>query len=412
MPRMSDTMTEGVIVDWHKKVGDAVKTGDLLAEVETDKATMELESYQSGTLLYVGVEKGKAVQVDGIIAILGKPGEDISALLASESKTAPVAKTEEKKTETQPSAPVIETKPIVETIAASTSSVETNGRIKASPLAKKIAREQGVDIHGLKGSGDDGRIVRRDVEAAVGSGIVKTSTPMMIPLVSGKESFEEVPVSQMRKAIAKRLTESKNIAPHFYLTMEMDMDGALESRKALNEISTVKISFNDIIIKACALALRHNPKVNSSWLGDRIRYNHHIHIGMAVAIEDGLIVPVIRFADQKTLTQIAMESKDFATRAKERKLQPQEWEGNTFTVSNLGMYDIEEFTAIINPPDACILAIGGIKQIPVVKNGEIKIGNVMKVTLSCDHRAVDGATGSQFLLSLKSFLENPVRLLL
>jgi pyruvate dehydrogenase E2 component (dihydrolipoamide acetyltransferase) len=409
MPKMSDTMTEGTIVAWHKKVGDAVKSGELLAEVATDKATMELESYEDGTLLYVGVKEGEAVAVDGILAIIGEKGTDYKPLLSqgaasknvAEKKSEPV-KTEEKKTEAQ---------------SVSVSHTSADSRIKASPLAKKLAKEKGVDIKQVHGSGEHGRIVKKDIEAFKPSAQPQQAAAkagaaaVTLPSVVGEESFEEVAVSQMRKVIAKRLAESKFSAPHFYLTMEINMDKAIEARNSLNEISPVKISFNDLVIKAAAAALRKHPKVNSSWLGDKIRYNHHIHIGVAVAVEEGLLVPVVRFADNKTLSHISAEVKELGAKAKNKQLQPADWAGNTFTISNLGMFGIDEFTAIINPPDACIMAVGGIKQTPVVKDGQIKIGNLMKVTLSCDHRVVDGSIGSAFLQTFKSFMEDPVRIL-
>lgn len=407
MPKMSDTMQEGVIVAWHKKVGDKVKAGDLMAEVETDKATMELESYEDGTLLYIGVEAGKSVPVDGIIAVIGEPGADFQALLSASN--APAAASS--------AAPAAASAPVVATSSAATATATTSSdsRIKASPLAKKIAEEKGIDIRQVKGSGENGRIVRRDVESFTPSAspsktpTAATTTTFVAPL--GQESFEEVPVSQMRKVIARRLSESLFTAPHFYLTMEINMDKAIEARTSINSFIEGKVSFNDMVIKAVAMALRKHPEVNSAWLGDKIRYNKHVHIGMAVAIPDGLIVPVIRFADTKSLAQLSAEAKDLGKKAKERKLQPSDWEGNTFTISNLGMFGIDEFTAIINPPDTCILAVGGIKEQPVVKNGQIVVGNVMKVTLSCDHRVVDGAMGAAFLQTFKSLLEEPVRLL-
>jgi len=407
MPKMSDTMTEGTIVAWHKKVGDNVKSGDLLAEVATDKATMELESYEDGTLLHVGVSEGDAVPVDAIIAIIGEKGTNIAPLLQAKNKP---ARKEEVKVEA-----VTSSASIASTSSGEATSSDNSGRVKASPLARKIARDKGIDIKAVQGSGENGRIVKKDIEAFKGAAVpaktTSTATPVLAAAPVGKESFEEVPVSQMRKVIAKRLAESKFTAPHFYLTMEINMDKAIEARKSINEVSPVKVSFNDMVIKAVGAALRQNPKANSSWLGDKIRYNHHIHIGVAVAVEEGLLVPVVRFADSKSLSQIAAEVKDLGARAKNKQLQPQDWEGNTFTVSNLGMFGIDEFTAIINPPDACILAIGGIKQTPIVKNGQIVPGNLMKVTLSCDHRVVDGAVGSAFLQSLKSYLEDPVRIL-
>jgi pyruvate dehydrogenase E2 component (dihydrolipoamide acetyltransferase) len=419
MPKLSDTMTEGVVAQWHKKVGDKVKSGDLLADIETDKATMEFESFQDGVLLHIGVEKGKAAPVDGILAVLGKEGEDIAELLkGADAPSAPA---------TEPvKAPVSETPKAVET-PAPVAKVETqrpvivsNGaddvRIKASPLAKRMAYEKGIDISNFSGTGDNGRVVKKDIESfnpAIHSGSLSKSGGTQAKVsVAGQESFSEVPVSQMRKVIAKRLAESKFTAPHFYLTLDIDMDEAMKARTALNEKSEVKISFNDLVIKAVAMALRNHPSINASWLGDKIRYNEHVHIGVAIAVEDGLLVPVVRFADHKGLSHISAEVKDLGKRAKEKKLQPADWEGNTFTISNLGMFGIEAFTAIINPPDACILAVGGIKQVPVVKNGQVVPGNVMKVTLSCDHRVVDGATGAAFLQNLKQNLEQPFMMLL
>lgn len=404
MPKMSDTMTEGTIVAWHKKVGDKVKSGDLLAEVATDKATMELESYEDGTLLYIGPKEGEAVPVDGIIAIIGEKGADYTPLLTQGAKPAAAGKAEEKK-----EGAVTQASSQTQAVSA-----EPGGRVKASPLAKKIAKEKGIDLRQVQGSGEHGRIVKKDIEEFKPSQAqpARTEQKAPSPAVVGQESFEEVPVSQMRKTIARRLAESKFSAPHFYLTMEINMDKAIEARNSLNEVSPVKISFNDMVIKATAAALKQHPKVNASWLGDKIRYNHHIHIGMAVAVDEGLLVPVIRFADSKSLSQIGAEAKDLGGKAKNKKLQPNDMTGNTFTISNLGMFGIEEFTAIINPPDAGILAVGGIKQVPVVKNGEIKIGNVMKLTLSCDHRVLDGAVGSAFLQTLKSYLEDPVRILI
>ncbi len=412
MPKMSDTMEEGVIVEWLKKVGDTVKSGDILAEVETDKATMELENYVKGTLLHIGIEQGEAVPVDGIIAIVGKEGEDIEAILKeAEANEAPKEEKEEKAEEPkkEESAPAASSQPA--TPAASSSdntSSSSDDRLKASPLAKKMAEERGIDISSVKGTGENGRIVKRDIEEykesaapAAALGAVYTS----------EESFEEVKVSQMRKTIARRLGESKFSAPHFYLTMEINMDSTVEARKALNTYSPVKLSYNDIIIKAAAVALRQHPQVNSAWLGDKIRHNHHIHMGVAVAVDEGLLVPVVRFADNKPLSQISAEVKELAQKAKDKKLQPEEMTGNTFTISNLGMFGIEEFTAIINPPDACILAVGAMKETVVVKNGEMQVSNIMKVTLSCDHRVVDGVTGSKFLQTFKELLEEPVRIL-
>lgn len=408
MPKMSDTMNEGVIAAWHKKIGDSVKTGELLAEVETDKATMEYESYNTGTLLYIGAKAKEAVAVNGVLAIIGEKNADWQTLLkAHQAKGA---------TPDTVSAPA--SMPVVSAAPASTesSAQATNGRIKASPLAKKMANDLGFDIGKIQGSGEGGRVTKHDVEtfkpSAAPATAKATSSPVVLPQVVGKESFEEVTVSQMRKAIARRLAESKFSAPHFYLTMEINMDKAIEARKSINEISPVKISFNDIVLKATASALRQNPDVNVSWLGDKMRKNHHIHIGVAVAVKDGLIVPVVRFADNKSLSHIAAEVKDLAQKAQDKKLQPSDWEGSTFTISNLGMFGIEEFTAIINPPDACILAVGGIKETAIVKNGQLAVGSVMKVTLSCDHRAVDGAVGAAFLKTLKGLLEDPVRILI
>lgn len=412
MPKMSDTMTEGTIVAWHKKVGDTVKSGDLLAEVATDKATMELESYEDGTLLYIGVKDGEAVAVDGILAIIGEKGTDYQPLLGSSQSAAKSAPAAEPVSELKP----VETNNTVESKANTGSS---DARLKASPLAKKMAKDKGIDIKNVKGSGESGRVTKKDVEQftpgkpgqASSNGIAKPAAANAPALAAGQESFEEVPVSQMRKTIAKRLGESMFTAPHFYLTMEINMDKATEARNSMNEIAPVKLSFNDLVLKACAVALKKHPKVNSSWLGDKIRYNHHVHIGVAVAVEEGLLVPVVRFADTKTLSQISIEVKELGGKAKNKQLQPADWAGNTFTISNLGMFGIEEFTAIINSPDACILAVGGIKQTPIVKDGQIQIGNIMKVTLSCDHRVVDGAVGSAFLQTLKGLLEDPVRIL-
>ena len=422
MPKMSDTMTEGTIAQWLKKEGDEVSAGDILAEVETDKATMELESYDDGVLLYIGPKDGEAVVVDGVLAIIGEKGADFNSLLKAESVKSNGAPEEIPAAPAQSSAAAPSTEVVAEPApAAQPGSGNTDGRIKASPLAKKMAAELGYDLGQINGSGDNGRIIKKDVENFTPSAAPPVTTksdtpaaapaPVSLPSIVGEESFEEVNVSQMRKTIAKRLAESKFTAPHFYLTMEINMDNAMEARKSINEVAPVKISFNDIVIKATAAALRQHPKVNSSWLEDRIRYNQHIHIGVAVAVDEGLLVPVIRFADNKSLSHISVEVKDLAGKAVNKQLQPQDWEGNTFTISNLGMFGIEEFTAIINPPDACILAVGGIKQTAVVKDGQLVPGNVMKVTLSCDHRVVDGALGAAFLQTLKGLLEDPVRLL-
>ena len=417
MPKMSDTMQEGTISAWLKKVGDGVKSGEIIAEVETDKATMELESYEDGVLLYIGVEAGGSVPVEGVIAVIGEKGADFKSLLAAHQGGGSTAAPAEVASPAAPVAavalaPMVSKAPVVAVVA----SLAVNERVKASPLAKKIASETGIDIRQVAGSGEGGRIVKRDIEtfvpAAAPASPQAASSPVGVAPALGQESFTEEKVSQMRKTIAKRLAESKYSAPHFYLTMEINMDKAIEARKSMNEFGTAKISFNDLVIKASAAALRQNPKVNSSWLGDKIRYNDHIHIGMAVAVEEGLLVPVIRFADQLSLSQISNQAKSLGQKAKNKELQPKDWEGNTFTISNLGMFGIDEFTAIINPPDACILAVGGIKETVIVKDGQMKIGNVMKVTLSCDHRVVDGAVGSAFLQTLKGLLEDPVRILI
>ncbi|MEJ8756980.1 pyruvate dehydrogenase complex dihydrolipoamide acetyltransferase [Pontibacter sp. H259] len=434
MPKMSDTMTEGVLVSWLKKVGDKVKSGDVLAEVETDKATMELESYEDGTLLYTGVNAGDSVAIDAIIAIIGEESADYKALLeggtASDNKgTADTQERQENQqtdaaidasTSTVTSEKVEETKVPAQGQPQESAPAE-GGRIKASPLAKKLAQDKGINLAQVKGTGEGGRIVLRDIEsftpgaapAPQQAAAPQAPAPQAALAIPGApaDAYEEVVVSQMRKVIARRLAESKFSAPHFYLTMEIDMDKAMEARASINEVSPVKVSFNDLVIKAAAAALRQHPAVNSSWLGDKIRYNKHINIGVAVAVEEGLLVPVVRNADYKSLSVIAAEVKDLGGKAKSKKLQPSDWEGNTFTISNLGMFGIEEFTAIINPPDACIMAVGAIKQTPVVRNGNIQIGNVMKVTLSCDHRVVDGAVGSAFLQTFKNLLENPVRIL-
>ncbi|SDE92925.1 pyruvate dehydrogenase complex dihydrolipoamide acetyltransferase [Chitinophaga filiformis] len=410
MPLLSDTMTEGKIVAWNKKVGDTVKSDDVLAEVETDKATMEVIGYADGELLYVGVKEGDAAKVNGIIAIVGKKGTNVDAILAAEGTggAKPAAQAAPAATPAASAAPA----------ATPEASESKDGRVKASPLAKKLAEEKGIDISKVPGSGDGGRIVKKDVDSYVPSAAPAAAKQAAAPAAkaaaftpAGQEGFTDVQLSQMRKVIAKRLSESKFSAPHFYLKVDINMDKAIEARKAINEVSPVKISFNDMVIKASALALRQHPDVNSSWMGDFIRQNHHVHIGSAVAIEDGLIVPVIRFADQKSLSQIAGEAKELYDKAKNKKLQPQDFSGNTFTISNLGMMGIDEFTAIINPPDSAILAVGGIKETVVSEKGQFKVVNIMKLTLSCDHRSVDGAVGARFLATLKSYLENPVTML-
>jgi len=410
MPRLSDTMTEGVIADWHKKVGDQVKKGDVLADIETDKATMELESYKEGKLLYTGAEKGQKVAVNDLLAIIGEEGKVNVQQIVDASKNKGASPTTAKEPAAQPT----ELKAAPESVAKESHSLNGDGRIKASPLAKKMASEKGIDLSQLHGSGDFGRIIKKDVAeyspaASATAATQKTTAASTAP--AGQVSFDDIPVSQMRKVIAKRLSEAKFSAPEFYLTITVDMDQAVSSRTRINENAPVKISFNDFVLKATALALKKHPAVNSSWMGDKIRVNHHINIGVAVAVEDGLLVPVVRFADTKSLSQISQEVKEFATRAKNKKLQPADWEGSTFTISNLGMFGMDEFTAIINPPDACILAISSIQQIPVVKNGAIVPGNVMKLTMTCDHRVVDGATGAAFLQTLKGLLEEPLRML-
>jgi pyruvate dehydrogenase E2 component (dihydrolipoamide acetyltransferase) len=408
MPKLSDTMTEGTVAAWHKKVGDKVKSGELLAEIETDKATMEFESYVDGILLYIGVEKGKTVAVDALLAVFGKEGEDVSAIVAAEG-AAPAAKEEAPVAAPAPiaPAPVVEAPKPAAPIAtapvsapASAPKPVNDGRMRVSPLAKKLAEDKGLPLQYIPGSGDGGRIVRRDIDAFMAGAAVQSANAV--------ESYTEENVSQMRKTIARRLAESKFTAPHFYLTMEIDMGRAVEARAAMNAATGSKVSFNDMVIKATSLALKQHPKVNSSWRGDTIRYNHHVHMGVAVAVDEGLLVPVVRFSDTKTLAQINQEVKVFVDKAKNKKLQPSDWEGNTFTISNLGMFGIEEFTAIVNPPDACILAVGAIREVPVVKNGAVVPGHTMKLTLSCDHRVVDGASGSAFLQTLKAMLEEPV----
>ncbi len=413
MPKLSDTMTEGVVAAWTKNVGDAVKAGEILAEIETDKATMEFESFYDGYLLYIGVDKGKTAPVNAILAIIGEKGEDVSALIASRAETTPP---EETKTEVKVEIPkeiVSEKipekpKPVVADIK-SVPSLSNSSRIFASPLAKKLALEKGIDISAVSGTGENGRIVKKDVDhftPYTPASRILSSAPL------GVENFTDEPVSQMRKTISRRLAESKFSAPHFYLTLDIDMDQAISIRKGLNSVEGVKVSFNDLVVKAVGLALKQHPTVNSAWMGDFIRRNQHVHVGVAVAVEEGLLVPVIRFADTKGIVEIGAEVREYAQKAKDKKLQPSDWEGNTFTISNLGMFGIESFTAIINAPDSCIMAVGGIKEVPVVKNGQIVPGNVMKVTLSCDHRVVDGASGAAFLQTFKGFMENPVSMLI
>jgi len=403
MPRLSDTMTEGVIAGWHKKVGDKVAKGEVLADIETDKATMELESYKDGILLYQGAKAGEKILVNQLLCIIGQPGLDIDSIV--KSIKAPSSVEAPKATAAAPS--TVSAAP-----SAASATVVNEGRIFASPLAKKIAKEKGIDLKYVQGTGEHGRITRTDLENYTPgntSSTARAAAPRNTNFV-GQVSFVDTPVSQMRKTIARRLSESLFTAPHFYLTMKINMDATIAARTVVNETAPVKISFNDFIVKAVALALKQHPKVNSSWLGDVIRENHHVNIGIAVAVDEGLLVPVLRFADGLSLDEISVSVKEFAKKAKDKKLQPSDWEGSTFTISNLGMFGIDSFTAIINPPDACILAVGGIAQEPVVKNGQIVPGNVMNVTLSCDHRVVDGATGSAFLQTLKSYLEEPIRM--
>lgn len=401
MPKLSDTMTDGVVAKWHKKVGDAVKSGELLAEIETDKATMEFESFEDGILLHIGVDEGGSAPVESVLAVIGEKGADVDTLIKAHNQNSSEVKEESKPTPVKTEA--VESKPAVQSTSVTTTS-SGNGRVKASPLAKKLAEEKGINLSMVQGSGDGGRIIKRDVENHQGAGAG-------MPSFVGVEKFTEEPVSQMRKTIARRLGESKFSAPHFYLTVSIDMDNAIAARKSINLVAPTKVSFNDIVIKAAAAALKNHPVINSSWQETTIRRNEHVNIGVAVSVDEGLLVPVVRFADGKTLTQISGEVRDYAERAKAKKLQSEDWEGSTFTISNLGMFGIEEFTAIINSPNACILAVGGTQQVPVVKNGQIVPGNVMKVTLSCDHRVVDGVAGSKFLQDFKNYMENPVLLL-
>jgi len=415
MPLLSDTMTEGKIVAWNKKVGDTVKADESLADVETDKATMEVVPYVDGTLLFTGVEAGSAAKINEVIAIIGKAGTDISGLLSALKNTGAASSPKPQATGNTA------TTSSAQTVASSPSTDgSSNGRLKASPLAKKIAAEKGIDLQAVHGSGDGGRIIKKDIDnyspssakATEGKPAATASAPVVTFTPGAGEGFVDTPNGSMRKTIARRLGESLFTAPHFYLTMELNMDNAIAARTQLNAVSPVKISFQDIMIKACAMALRKHPAVNSSWMGEFIRTYNHIHIGSAVAVEQGLIVPVFKFADQKSLSQIAQEANGLYDKARTGKLQPQEFSGNTFTISNLGMMDIEDFTAIINPPDSCILAVGKIKEIVIKKaDGNFGTTNVMKVTLSCDHRSVDGAVGASFLQTLKKFIENPVTML-
>jgi pyruvate dehydrogenase E2 component (dihydrolipoamide acetyltransferase) len=410
MPALSDTMTEGTLVSWNKKTGDKIKSGDILAEIETDKAVMEFESFFDGVLLYA-IEPGQALTVGAVIAVIGKEGEDPQAAIAADGGGAPAQKPASTEA---PAAEVVET--ISSPLASTPENTSSEERVKVSPLAKSIAAKEGISLDALKGSGDEGRIVKKDIEAFIQNRSAAPSTTQAAPAVDFSQfkstgSYEDVPVSQMRKTIARRLSESKFSAPEFYLTMDIVMDECMKARTALNEISPVKLSFNDIVVKAAAMALRKHPSINASWLGDKIRYYNYVNMGVAVAVEEGLVVPVINGVDSKSLSQIASEIRELAGKANERKLQPAEMQGNTFTISNLGMFGITEFTAIINPPDACILAVGGINEVLAMVNGEVKVKNVMKVTLTCDHRVVDGASGAKFLQTLRDMLENPMRML-
>ncbi|MFK7796195.1 MAG: pyruvate dehydrogenase complex dihydrolipoamide acetyltransferase [Aureispira sp.] len=415
MPALSDTMEEGTLVAWHKSVGDAVESGELLAEIETDKAVMEFQSFFDGVLLHIGVEEGSAVPVDAVIAVIGQEGEDYQAVLAAEQAGSVAPKDDVATTEEAPSEETLQaiTQPLQETTANATSA---DGRVKASPLAKAMAKEEGIDLSQLKGSGDDGRIVKRDIEAYLkqpkpaATAPAPSAAPIKLPEPEG--AYEDTKVSQMRKVIARRLGESKYSAPHFYLTMEICMDKLMATRKQINGLSDTKISFNDFVVKATAKALKAHQNINAAWQGDVIRTFSYVNMGVAVAIDEGLIVPVVRNADTKSLSQIATEIRDLAGKARDRKLTPEQMSGNTFTISNLGMFGIDEFTAIINSPDACILAVGGIKPRLVLDNGEVKESNFMKVTLSCDHRVVDGASGAKFLQTLKAILEEPMRLII
>lgn len=408
MPKLSDTMTEGVVAEWHKKVGDQVESGELLAEIETDKATMEFESFQEGVLLHIGVEKGAAAPVDSILAILGEEGEDVSALLNEAAAAAPAKEEAPKAAAPAPAkeeAPKAASAPAASTPAPVAMPAANGERVKASPLAKKMAADKGINLATVAGSGEHGRIVRRDVEFYQPATVVSGASALQT------EQFEEVAVSQMRKAIAKSLSNSKFSAPHYYLMCEVEMSNAIASRKAINAMPDTKVSFNDMVIKATAMALKKHPAVNASWQETTVRINHHVNIGVAVAVEDGLLVPVVRYADTKTMSQISAEVKEYAGKARDKKLQPSDWEGSTFTISNLGMFGISEFTSIINQPDSAILSVGAIIEKPVVKDGQIVVGNVMKLSLACDHRTIDGATGAQFLQTLKAYLENPVAML-
>jgi pyruvate dehydrogenase E2 component (dihydrolipoamide acetyltransferase) len=414
MPRLSDTMEEGTVASWLKNVGDAVEEGDILAEIETDKATMEFESFNEGTLLYIGLQEGESANVDDLLAIIGPAGTDVSAVAANFSAGATAVEEATPQESQKATAPVIKETPKADAAPVATPVAvapvsNTTGRLHISPLARKMADDKGIALNQLVGSGENGRIIKRDVENYTPSAVSTASTAKFVP--TGQEDFEEIKNSQMRKTIAKRLGESKFTAPHYYLNVEFDMDNAMAFRAQYNTVPDTKISFNDIIVKACALALRQHPQVNSQWFADRMKLNNHVHVGVAVAVEDGLVVPVVRFANEQSLPQIGAAVRDFAGRARNKKLTPQEMDGSTFTVSNLGMFGIESFTSIINQPNSAILSVGAIVQKPVVKNGQIVVGNTIKLTLACDHRTVDGATGAQFLQTLKGYVENPVTML-
>jgi len=414
MPRLSDTMEEGTVASWLKNVGDTVEEGDILAEIETDKATMEFESFNEGTLLYIGLQEGESANVDDLLAIIGPAGTDVSAVAANFSAGATAVEEATPQESPKATAPVIKETPKADAAPVATPVAvapvsNTTGRLHISPLARKMADDKGIALNQLVGSGENGRIIKRDVENYTPAAVSTASTAKFVP--TGQEDFEEIKNSQMRKTIAKRLGESKFTAPHYYLNVEFDMDNAMAFRAQYNTVPDTKISFNDIIVKACALALRQHPQVNSQWFADRMKLNNHVHVGVAVAVEDGLVVPVVRFANEQSLPQIGAAVRDFAGRARNKKLTPQEMDGSTFTVSNLGMFGIESFTSIINQPNSAILSVGAIVQKPVVKNGQIVVGNTIKLTLACDHRTVDGATGAQFLQTLKGYVENPVTML-
>ncbi|MDA9057386.1 2-oxo acid dehydrogenase subunit E2 [Flavobacteriaceae bacterium] len=411
MPRLSDTMEEGTVASWLKQVGDVIEEGDILVEIETDKATMEFESFNEGTLLYIGLQEGDSAKVDDLLAIIGPAGTDVSAVAANFSTTATAVVEADLTEAPKVPAPEVKETPKAAAAAVAVAAVpNTTGRLHISPLARKMADGKGIALNQLVGSGENGRIIKRDVENFTPTAASSAaSAAKFVP--TGQEDFEEIKNSQMRKTIAKRLGESKFSAPHYYLNVEFDMDNAMAFRAQYNTVPDTKISFNDIIVKACALALRLHPQVNSQWFADRMKLNNHVHVGVAVAVEDGLVVPVVRFANEQSLPQIGEAVRDFAGRARNKKLTPQEMDGSTFTVSNLGMFGIESFTSIINQPNSAILSVGAIVQKPVVKNGQIVVGNTIKLTLACDHRTVDGATGAQFLQTLKGFIENPVTML-